>query len=89
VVGLARAADAAPGPLPVSLRRHIEALALLLDRLATVPRTWPMTLREHAREVAGRASEYADTVRAETTATATAILGATADDRSRLVQSRA
>jgi uncharacterized membrane protein YgaE (UPF0421/DUF939 family) len=88
VVGLVRAANAEPGPLPASLRRHSEALALTLDRLATVPQPWPMTLREHAREVATRASEYADTVRVEPVAAATAILGATAEDLSRLVESR-
>lgn len=88
VVGLVRAADASSGPLPMAVRRHIDALALTLDRLATVPQPWPMTLREHVREVAGRAGEYADTVRIEPTATATAILGATAADLSRLVESR-
>jgi uncharacterized membrane protein YgaE (UPF0421/DUF939 family) len=88
VVGIVRAVNALPGPLPAPLRRHTDALAVTLDRLATVPQPWPVTLREHAREVAARTSEYADTVRVEPVATATAILGATAEDLSRLVESR-
>jgi uncharacterized membrane protein YgaE (UPF0421/DUF939 family) len=89
VVGLVRAANAEPGPLPAPVRGHIEAFAVTLDRLATVPQPWPRTLRDHAREVATNASEYADTIRVDPEAAATAILGATAVDLARLVETRA
>jgi uncharacterized membrane protein YgaE (UPF0421/DUF939 family) len=88
VVGLVRATTMEEGPLPGALIGQIEALARTLDRLATVDQPWPPALREHALRVAHGAVEYASTVGREPGATTAAILGATATDLSRLLETR-